>query len=67
MQTLRVSLCMLVSCVVSWALVSAYHVEPRTATMSGWTHRLAPGNCVSQVLAISGTQYLIHILTLIGL
>jgi len=37
MSKVRVGIGVLVSCVAAWALVTAYHVEPKTAAMSGWT------------------------------
>jgi hypothetical protein len=48
MEKMRVGFCLAVGCVVAWALVTAYHVEPKAAAMSGWT-------------GVSGTQYLIHL------
>jgi hypothetical protein len=48
-----ISIGILASCVTAWALVTAYHVEPRTAAMSGWTSREAPGNRVSEVLTVN--------------
>jgi len=41
------------SCVAAWALVTAYHVEPRTAAMSGWTRLHAPGDTVSEVITVN--------------
>jgi hypothetical protein len=49
-----ISIGILASCVAAWALVTAYHVEPRTAAMSGWT-RLPPhpSYYVSEVTTVS--------------
>jgi hypothetical protein len=41
MNRTKVGICLAVSCAAAWALVNAYHVEPKTAAMSGWT-RLPP-------------------------
>ena len=38
------------SCAASLALVSAFHVEPRTAGHSGWTSVVSPNHTVSQVV-----------------
>jgi hypothetical protein len=49
-----VSLCVALSCAASFALVSAYHVEPRTAGQSGWTRAHdSTGQYVSQVVTIN--------------
>jgi len=37
----KVGICLAVCYAAAWALVNAYHVEPRTQAMSGWT-RLPP-------------------------
>jgi len=54
MEKMRVSFCIAVTCAASWALVTAYHIAPRTAAMSGWT-RLppSPNYYVSEVLTVS--------------
>ena len=52
MRKLNVGLCIVLSYAVSWALVSAYHVEPRTAGQSGWTWRVSPKHTVSQVITV---------------
>jgi hypothetical protein len=53
MKKLKISLCIAVGCAVSWALVTAYHVDPRTAAMSGWTPWLEPNNYVSEVITVA--------------
>lgn len=35
---------------VAFPLVAGFHVEPVSASQSGWTHRQYPYNSVSQVL-----------------
>jgi hypothetical protein len=35
---------------VAFPLVVGFHVDPVSAAQSGWTHRLAPGNYVSEVI-----------------
>ena len=53
MQKLKVSLCVVVGCMTSWALVTGYHVEPLSAAMSGWTSWQEPNNIVAQVITIN--------------
>jgi hypothetical protein len=54
LRKLNVGLGIVLSCVASWALVSAYHVEPRTAGQSGWTRAHdSTGQYVSQVVTIN--------------
>ncbi len=37
----------------AYGLVSAYHVEPRTAGQSGWTRSVQPNDVVSQVVTVN--------------
>ncbi|MBM3330901.1 T9SS type A sorting domain-containing protein [candidate division WOR-3 bacterium] len=37
-------------CGCAAALVTAYHVEPITAALSGWTDTIPPNNCVAQLI-----------------
>ncbi len=54
MLKLRVVLGIALSYVISYALLSAYHVEPRTAGQSGWTHAHdTAGQYVSQVVTVN--------------
>ena len=53
MRKSDVGLGIVLSCVASWALLSAYHVEPRTAGQSGWTSKVSPNHTVSQVVTMN--------------
>jgi hypothetical protein len=54
LRKLNVGLCITMSYVMSWALLSAYHVEPRTAGQSGVTWPRNPGyDYVSQVVTVN--------------
>jgi hypothetical protein len=50
MQRLKVGVTIAATCLLSWASAVAYHVEPRTAAMSGLTDHLSPNNYVSQTV-----------------
>ncbi len=53
MRKARVSVCVVVSSVAAWALVTAYHIDPKTAAMSGWTSQQAPNNRVSEIITVA--------------
>ena len=53
MSRTRVSIGIAVSCAAVWALVTAYHIDPKTAAMSGWTSHQAPNNRVSEILTVN--------------